>query len=146
MDAPVGNAAGKRRVALQRAEFSSDPRALRQNLDRLDALVHESNASARRRVGLMFGQLVAQWQSRFVGESMAVSVELLEGAVRLSTGGARRTLRDADWQALVTPSILDLVDAWGIDRRHQGDAWFEFREARARRPPAEPPAARRVDH
>jgi len=137
MDAAAGNATGQRRVVLQRAEFSSDPRALRQNLDRLDGLLQESDARVRRRVGLMFGQLVAQWQSRFEGESMSVSVELLAHAVRLSTGGARRTLLEGDWRALMTPSILDLVDAWGFDRRRQGDAWFEFREARAGQPGAE---------
>ncbi len=119
-------------MVLQRAEFSSDPRALRGNLERLDELLHESGVAVRRRVGLMFGQLVAGWQARFSGEPMAVSVELVEDAVRISTGGARRKLARMDWPALVTPVILDLVDAWGFDRRHDGDAWFEFRERHER--------------
>ncbi len=76
---------------------------------------------------LMFGQLVAQWQARFEGEPMAVSVELVADAVHLSTGGARRILSEQDWPPLMSAAILDLVDTWGFDRRREGDAWFEFR-------------------
>ena len=68
---------------------------------------------------------------------MAVEVEQIEDAVRLSTGSLRRTLAKSDLAELVTDSIADLVDAWGFDRRHDGDAWFEFRDPatpRARRP------------
>lgn len=130
MDATPPTAIDHRRVVLRQAEFSSDPRALRGNLERLDELLHESADDVRRRVGLMFGQLVARWQEHFEGEPMAVSVELVMGAVRLSTGGARRTLSREDWPPLVTAVILDLVDDWGFDRRRDGDAWFEFRERR----------------
>ena len=45
-------------------------------------------------------------------------------------GAKDKKFKYADWQPLVTPVILDLVDDWGFDRRHEGDAWFEFRERR----------------
>jgi hypothetical protein len=130
VEATVGNAAGPRRMVLERAEFSCDPRALRGNLARIDGLIRETHPAIRRRVGLMFGQLVAQWVARFPGEPMAVDVELIADAVRLSTGGVSRRLDEADWANLVTDSIADLVDGWGFDRRHAGDAWFEFHDPR----------------
>lgn len=134
MDAVDSDPMDQRRVILERAEFSPDPRALRENLEQLDRLLLDSDAWVRRRVRLFFGQLVAQWQSRFAGEPMSVSVELVGRAVRVSTGRAHQTLGEGDWRILVTPSILDLVDAWGFDRRYEGHAWFEFHEGRAGQP------------
>ena len=132
MEAGTGDPAGGRRPVHEHSEFDSDPRALRTNLARLDEQVGESHPEIRRRLGLMFGQLVASWQGHYAGEPMAVSVEILDNAVRLLTGGARRELTPQEWAELVTPVITDLVDDWGLDRRHDGCAWFEFREPRPR--------------
>jgi hypothetical protein len=133
MEAGGRDPAGNRRPVLERTEFSSDPRALRDNLAKLNEHVDDAHSEVRRRLDLTFGELVARWQAHFAGEPMAVSLEVLDNAVRLVTGGARRVLDKPDWDELVTPVVADLVDDWGPDRRHEGDAWFEFREPRPRR-------------
>lgn len=117
----------RRRPTLRRDHLDSDPRQLRENLDELAGLLHGSDARVRRRVLLMFGELVARWQKRFSGESISTDIEFLPDAVRLSFRNSKRRLTPTEWYELVSPMILDLVDLWGIDRRLAGDAWFEFR-------------------
>ena len=75
----------------------------------------------------MFGELVAEWQGRFAGEPISADIEFLSTTVRMTFGNADRVLTPADWETLVSKTILDLVDSWGIDRRTAGSAWFEFR-------------------
>lgn len=75
----------------------------------------------------MFGELVAGWQARFSGEPISAEIEFLPDALRMSFSNAQRTLTPDDWDELVSATVNDLVDAWGIDRRVAGSAWFEFR-------------------
>jgi hypothetical protein len=117
---------GFRRPLLQRDEFDSNPRQLRENLQILDALLEDCEAPARRRIFLMFGELVASWQSSFAGEPIAVVIEVLPDSVRLSIRNSHRHLSSTDWNNVISPAVADLVDAWGIDRRLEGRAWFEF--------------------
>jgi hypothetical protein len=118
----------RRRPVLRSEEFNSSPRYLRANIKKLDKLLEGSDAWMRRRVQLMFGDLISNWQESFAGEPISLSLELLPGAARLSIGNAERTLTYLEWDRLMTPSITDLVDAWGSDRRVIGQRWFEFRE------------------
>ena len=126
--------AGFRRPLLQRDEFDSDPRKLRDNLSALEALLGDCDASVRRRILLMFGELVAKWQARFTGEGISVVIEVLPGSVRLSVRSASRQITPAEWIELISAPIADLADAWGIDRRLPGRAWFEFQGRPQRRP------------
>jgi hypothetical protein len=118
---------GFRRPLLQRDEFDSNPRQLRENLQVLDALLEDCEPQARRRIFLMFGELVACWQSSFAGEPISVVIEVLPDSVRLSVRNSSRQLTPTDWSNVISPAVADLVDAWGIDRRLDGRAWFEFR-------------------
>ena len=77
----------------------------------------------------MFGELVSRWQSRFSGEPIAAVIEFLPDAVRISFRNARTPLTAAEWHELISATVIDLVDAWGVDRRDAGCAWFEFRAA-----------------
>ncbi len=118
---------GFRRPLLQRDEFDSNPRQLRENLRGLDALLKDCEESIRKRILKMFGELVASWQSVFAGEPISVVIEVLSDSVRLSVRGSNRHLTPLDWNRLISTSVADLVDAWGVDRRLAGRAWFEFR-------------------
>jgi hypothetical protein len=117
---------GLRRPALQRNEFDSDPRQLRDNLRTLEALLADCEAPIRRRILLMFGELVSSWQGRFAGESISVVIEVLVGSVRVSVRNSNRHVTPAEWTELISARVAALVDAWGIDRRLAGRAWFEF--------------------
>ena len=132
---------GFRRPLLQRDEFDSDPRQLRENLQALDALLEDCEAPVRRRILLMFGELVASWQSSFAGEPISVVIEVLPGSVRLSVRNSNRHLTPNEWNNVISPVVADRVDAWGIDRRLAGRAWFEFR---GRLPHSDTPAAPRA--
>ncbi|HYQ84663.1 MAG TPA: hypothetical protein VEP28_11775 [Rubrobacter sp.] len=118
---------GFRRPLLQRDEFDSDPRQLRENLQVLDALLGDCEAPVRKRILSMFGELVASWQRRFAGEPISLVVEVLADAVRVSIRNSNRNLTPTDWNGVILPAVADLVDAWGVDRRLEGRAWFEFR-------------------
>jgi hypothetical protein len=118
---------GLRRPLLQRDEFDSNPRQLRDNLRALEALLEDCEAQVRRRILLMFGELVASWQARFAGEPISVVMEVLAGSVRLSVRNSNRHLTPAEWNEVMTAPMAGLVDAWGMDRRLAGRAWFEFR-------------------
>ena len=118
---------GFRRPLLQRDEFDSDARQLRENLRTLSTLLEDCDAQVRRRILLMFGELVAHWQDRFAGEPISVVIEVLSGSVRLSARNSYRHVTPAQWNVLMSGAVADLVDAWGIDRRLEGRAWFEFR-------------------
>ena len=119
----------QRRMILRREELSSCPRQLRANLKELDALLQGSDAWVRRRIRLMFGEVVAKWQHQGVGEPIIATIEILPGAVRVSLGDGEGRLTPSDWAAMVSPAIQDLIDGWGMDRRSEGQAWFEFCEA-----------------
>jgi hypothetical protein len=132
---------GFRRPLLQRDEFDSDPRRLRENLQGLDSLLEDCDAPVRRRIILMFGELVAGWQNSFEGEPISVVIEVLSGSVRLSVRNSNRHLTPNQWNNVISPAVADRVDAWGIDRRLEGRAWFEFR---GRLPQSDTPAASRA--
>jgi len=119
--------AGRRRSTLRRDQLDSSPRQLRKNLEELDLLLEDCDPFVRRRALLMFGELVARWQDQFSGEPISVVIELLPDAFRMSFRNSERTLTSADWDGLVSAALVHLVDAWGIDRRVAGSAWFEFR-------------------
>jgi hypothetical protein len=78
----------------------------------------------------MFGELVARWQTRFSGEPISAAIEFLPDAVRMSFRNSLRSLTTDEWTELVSVTVIDLVDAWGVDRRVTGRAWFEFRYRR----------------
>ena len=125
--APRPSSTGRRRSTLKRDQLDSSPRQLRENLEELAGLLEDCESGVRRRALLMFGELVARWQGRFSGEPISAVIELLPDAVRMSFRNSERTLTSADWDELVSAAVLNLVDAWGIDRRVAGSAWFEFR-------------------
>ena len=75
----------------------------------------------------MFGELVAGWQARFSGEPISAVIEFLPDAVRMSFRNARTPLTATEWGELISATVIDLVDEWGVDRRDAGSAWFEFR-------------------
>ena len=81
----------------------------------------------RRRALLMFGELVAGWQTRFSGEPISAEIEFLPDALRMSFRSSESTLTPDEWDELVSATVNDLADEWGIDRRTPGSAWFEFR-------------------
>lgn len=117
-----------RRQPLQREEFDSSPRHLRENLWVLDGMLREGSSDVRRRVRLAFGELVANWQLRFSGDRISVLIEFLpDDAVRMNIHHPERMLTSGEWDFLVSAVVASLVDAWGVDRRLVGRAWFEFR-------------------
>ncbi len=59
-----------------------------------------------------------------------MTIELLPGEIRVRFSNPERTLAPSDWEGLVSAPIAALSDAWGIDRRIEGGAWFEFRPER----------------
>ena len=118
---------GLRRPLFQRIELDTDPRLLRETLASLERLLAASAPDARRRALLTFGELVAAWQAQFAGEPISVVVERLPYAVRLTLRNSNRPLSPGEWTEVVPPSVVDIVDQWGIDRRLPGRAWFEFR-------------------
>ena len=118
----------QRRPILRRDELDSGPKKLRQTLDELGGALQDCDPLVRRRILLAFGDLVAHWQYRFLGEPISAAVEYLPDAVRVTLQNSKRPLTPVAWQELVSPMALDLVDSWGIDRRNPGSAWFEFRE------------------
>lgn len=93
-------------------------------------MLKECDSQVRRRALLMFGELVARWQARFSGEPISAAIEFLPDAVRMSFRNSLRTLTAVEWDELVSATVIDLVDAWGVDRRVAGSAWFEFRYRR----------------
>lgn len=119
----------QRRVVLQQGQFNPDSRQLRSNLIRLERLLSGSDPFVRRRVRLMFGELISQWYSVIGNRPLVVTLELLPRAARLTACAEHRKLTEAEWRELVTPIILEFADAWALDRRQAGGAWFEFREA-----------------
>ena len=132
---------GRRRASLQREEFDSSPRHLRENLRVLDEVLEATNSDVRRRVRLTFGELVANWQLRFSGERICVVMEFLPNAVRMNVHHPERSLAADEWDGLISPVVVSLVDDCGADRRVAGSAWFEFRarklRSRAPRPRAD---------
>lgn len=118
--------AGFRRPLLQRDEFDSNPSQLRENLRALELLLEDCGAPVRRRILLVFGELVARWQRRYAGEAISVVIEVLEDSVRLSVRNSERHVTPTEWNDVISAPITDLVDAWGMDRRLVGRAWFEF--------------------
>ena len=100
---------------------------LRETLEELAGLLANCESRVRRRALLMFGELVARWQRRFAGESISAEIEFLPDALRLSFHNSERALTPDEWDELVSATVTDLVDAWGVDRRAAGSAWFEFR-------------------
>jgi hypothetical protein len=121
----------RRRPVLRCDELDSDPRRLRGNLEELAAVLRNSNPRVRRRILLMFGELVARWQGCFSGQPISVVVDFLPDAVRMTFRNPQTPLTRAAWDEVVSPMVLDLVDSWGIDRRRAGSAWFEFRDDRS---------------
>ena len=119
---------GFRRPLLQRDEFDSHPRELRDNLRALEKLLADCEAPLRRRIILMFGELLANWQRRFAGEPVSVVIEVMSGSVRMSVRNSSRLVTPTEWNSLISAAVVDLVDAWGIDRRLAGRTWFEFVE------------------
>jgi len=117
---------GFRRPLLQRDVFDSNPRQLRGNLQMLETLLEDCEVSVRRRILLLFGELVASWQRCFAGEPISVVIEVLPDSVRLSVRNSNRQLAPTDWNRVIPPAVANLVDAWGIDRRLEGRAWFEL--------------------
>ena len=122
--------AGRPSSVLRHEQLDSDPCQLRASLAELDGLLKGCEPGLRRRVRLVFGELVARWHEGFSGEAIATMIELLPGAVRVRYSNAEQALTPKDWEDLVSAPIGDLVDAWGIDRRAKGSAWFEFRPDR----------------
>ena len=128
--------AGQRRTPLQREEFDSSPRHLRENLEVLEGMLEARDPDVRRRVRLAFGELAANWQVRFRGAAIEVVIEVLPGdAVRVNIHHPVRMLSTGEWDDLVSGVVASLVDDWGTDRRMPGRAWFEFRPHR--QPPGE---------
>jgi hypothetical protein len=123
-----------RRPVLKQAVFESSPNRLRRNLKILDGLIEGRDDWMCRRVRLTFVELVGAWQQSFVGEPIFLTAEVLPGAVRISVENAARPLTDDDWDRLLDAAALDLVNAWGVDRRRSGQRWFEFTEGSG--PPA----------
>jgi len=121
------SAPGHRRPTRQWEHFDSRPRQLRKTLEKLSELLEDCEPPIRRRILLMFGELVARWQRLFAGERISADVEFLPTSVRVTLRNAERVLTPADWECLVSAMVVDLVDNWGIDRRVAGSAWFEFR-------------------
>ncbi len=119
--------AGGRKPVLKRDQLDSDPRILRTSLAELGDLLKGCEPSLRRRVDLVFTELVARWQDDFAGEAISTTVELLRGEIRVSFSNPKRMLSPSDWKTLVSAPIVTLADAWGIDRRIEGGAWFVFR-------------------
>lgn len=128
--APGQALGGRRRSVLRRDQLDSDPRMLRASLAELDGLLAGCEPGLRRRVHLVFGELVARWQDGFAGEAISTIIELLPGEIRVRFSNPERTLAPSDWEELVSAPIAALADAWGIDRRIEGSAWFEFRPDR----------------
>ena len=126
----VSPPAGRRRSILKSGHLDSSPRVLRETLHELARLLETCESRVRRRALLMFGELVARWPGRCAGEPISIEIELLSDAVRMSVRNARRTLTSAEWEELVSATVIDLVDGWGTDRRAEGSAWFEFRYVR----------------
>ena len=129
MDAPIIARGKQRRVVLQRGQFLPGSRQLRSSLTRLEGLLSGSDVFVRRRVRLMFGELISQWQTVVGNEPMVVTLELLPRSVRLTTCAEGHEVTEAEWDRLMTPIVLEFADTWGLDRRQAGAAWFEFREA-----------------
>jgi len=117
---------GLRRPLVQRDQFDSDPRQLRENLRKLEVLLEDCEVAVRRRIRLAFGDLVASWQSRFAGEAISVVIEVLADSVRVSVCNPNRRITPGEWKDVMSAPVAGLVDAWGIDRRLVGRAWFEF--------------------
>ncbi len=124
----------KRRVVLHRGEFSPDPRELRRSLSRLEGLLSGTDSGVRRRVGLTFTELIGHWHRVADGGPLVLSLELLPEAIRLTAFAERKQLTEAEWESLVAPVALEFIDAWGLDRRHPGAAWFEFWSTPGKRP------------
>jgi hypothetical protein len=118
---------GRRRSILKHDHLDSSPRVLRETLEALAAVLEDCEPRVRRRALLMFGELVAGWQARFSGEPISAEIEFLPDALRMSFRSSTSTLTPLDWDDLVSATVNDLADAWGIDRRTAGSAWFEFR-------------------
>jgi len=116
-----------RTPARRHGQLDSDPRQLRETLGELDGLLDDCKGDLRRRVLLMVSGLVTSWHGRFSGEPISAVIEPLPDAARMSLRNSRRELTRDDWEELVTATVVDVVDAWGIDRRFIGSAWFEFR-------------------
>jgi hypothetical protein len=89
-------------------------------------MLEDCGAPVRRRILLMFGELVASWQGRFAGEAISVVIEVLADSVRVSVCNADRHVTPTEWNGVISAPVASLVDAWGIDRRLAGRAWFEF--------------------
>lgn len=142
MDVHLTALADKRRPVLRYEEFESSPVRLRATLEKFDRLLDGCNTWLHRRVLLAFGTLVSEWQRAHRAQPLCVTLELLPRAVRLQIGHPQQTMSGADWDRLVSPAIEDLVEAWGVDMRAAGGAWFEFGEIRVethlRRPPLRP--------
>jgi hypothetical protein len=118
---------GRRRSILRHDHLDSSPRVLRETLEALAALLEVCEPRVRRRALLMFGELVAGWQARVSGEPIAAEIEFLPDALRMSFRSSESTLTPEEWDVLVSATVNDLADEWGIDRRTPGSAWFEFR-------------------
>lgn len=131
MDAEAAGRERMRRAALRSREFNPDSRELRRILAELEHLLEGSEARVRRRVRLMFGELVAGWHPLVGPQALIVTLEVLPHSARLTASAEGRALTESEWNTLVMPIVLEFVDAWGIDRRRPGGAWFEFSEAEA---------------
>ena len=139
MNVQLTGLAEKRRPVLKHEEFDSSPLRLRTNLEKFDGLLEGSNTWLRRRVLLSFGTLVSEWQRAHRPHALCMTLELLPRAVRMRVEPPQETLDGSGWDELVTPGIEGLVEAWGVDLRGAGGAWFEFWEVRGETPLTRPP-------
>jgi hypothetical protein len=128
--APGQTLAGRRRSVLRRDQLDTDPRELRATLAEIERLLTGCEPGLRRRIRLVFSELMARWQDGFAGDAISTVIELLPGEVRVRFDNPERTLAPSDWEALVSAPITALADEWGIDRRLSGGAWFHFQPDR----------------
>jgi hypothetical protein len=117
---------GLREPIVMRGELDADPSRLRENLEELATLLHDSSPRARRAVLQIFGEFVALWQYRLEGP-ISVVIECRPDAVRMRLRSQRRALPPTAWKQLLSPIVLDLIDSWGID---PGTVWFEVHDDR----------------
>jgi hypothetical protein len=128
--APRQALAGRRRSVLRREQFDSDPRELRATLAEVDRLLAGCEPGLRRRIRLVFGELVARWQDGCAGDAISTVIEIVPGEVRVHFSNPDRTLAPSDWEGLISASIRALAVEWGVDRRIEGGAWFRFQPDR----------------
>ena len=120
---------GWREPIVMRGELDADPSRLRENLEELAALLQGSSPRVRRRMLQVFGELVARWQYRLEG-SISVVIEFLPDAARMSLRSQQGALPPTVGEQLLSPTVRDMIDSWGIDPGPAGNVWFEVHDDR----------------